>query len=85
MKQYRIGILGATGAVGREMMKVLEERKFPISELRLLAGAGSAGKRIGFMGKEHTVIQASEDAFEGLDSAWRGGERHCHALRPSNS
>jgi len=67
MKQYRIGILGATGAVGREMMKVLEERKFPISELRLLAGAGSAGKRIGFMGKEHTVIQASEDAFEGLD------------------
>ena len=46
MRQYRIGILGATGAVGREMMKVLEERKFPISELRLLAGAGSAGKRI---------------------------------------
>ena len=35
MRQYRIGILGATGAVGREMMKVLEERKFPISELRL--------------------------------------------------
>ena len=67
MKQYRIGILGATGAVGREMMKVLEERKFPVSELRLLAGAGSAGKRISFMGKEHTVIQASEDAFEGLD------------------
>lgn len=67
MKQYRIGILGATGAVGREMMKVLEERKFPISELRLLAGAGSAGKRISFMGKEHTVVQASEDAFEGLD------------------
>ena len=67
MRQYRIGILGATGAVGREMMKVLEERKFPISELRLLAGAGSAGKRIGFIGKEHTVIQASEDAFEGLD------------------
>lgn len=67
MRQYKIGILGATGAVGREMMKVLEERSFPISELRLLAGAGSAGKRIGFMGKEHTVIQASEDAFEGLD------------------
>lgn len=67
MKQYRIGILGATGAVGREMMKVLEERKFPISELRLLAGAGSAGKRISFMDKEHTVVQASEDAFEGLD------------------
>ena len=64
MRQYRIGILGATGAVGREMMKVLEERKFPVSELRLLAGAGSAGKRISFMGKEHTVVQASEDAFE---------------------
>lgn len=37
MRQYKIGILGATGAVGREMMKVLEERKFPVSELRLLA------------------------------------------------
>ena len=37
MKEYRVGILGATGAVGREMMKVLAERKFPISELRPLA------------------------------------------------
>ena len=66
MKQYKIGILGATGAVGREMMKVLEERKFPISELRLLAGS-SAGKKLSFAGKEITVMQASDSAFEGLD------------------
>ncbi|MBQ1273037.1 MAG: aspartate-semialdehyde dehydrogenase, partial [Clostridia bacterium] len=43
MKLYNVAILGATGAVGREMMKVLEERNFPIGELRLLASARSVG------------------------------------------
>ena len=67
MKQYKVGILGATGAVGREMMKVLEERKFPISELRLLASARSVGKKLPFCGKELTVQEATHDSFEGLD------------------
>lgn len=67
MKTYKVGILGATGAVGREMMKVLEERNFPISELRLLASARSVGKRLPFRGKEITVQEAAHDAFEGLD------------------
>ncbi|MBQ3071801.1 MAG: aspartate-semialdehyde dehydrogenase, partial [Oscillospiraceae bacterium] len=67
MKQYKVGILGATGAVGREMMKVLEERNFPISELRVLASARSVGKKLPFRGEELTVVEATHDAFEGLD------------------
>ena len=52
MKTYNVGILGATGAVGREMMKILEERSFPIGELRLLASPRSVGKKITFKGAE---------------------------------
>ena len=48
MKIYNVGILGATGAVGREMLKVLEERNFPVNELRLLASERSVGKKVPF-------------------------------------
>ena len=64
---YKIGILGATGAVGQEMMKILDERKFPISELRLIASERSAGRKYSFRGEEVTVVAASESAFDGLD------------------
>ena len=67
MKTYNVGILGATGAVGREMLKILEERNFPVGQLRLLASARSVGKTLTFCGKEVTVAEAREDAFEGLD------------------
>lgn len=67
MRKYNVGILGATGAVGREMLKVLEERNFPINELRLLASSRSVGKKILFKGQEYTINLASHDAFEGLD------------------
>ncbi len=67
MKKYNVGILGATGAVGREMLKVLEERNFPMGELRLLASARSVGKKIPYCGKEYEVQLASTDAYEGLD------------------
>ena len=67
MKSYNVGILGATGAVGREMLKVLEERKFPINELRLLASERSVGKTLTFNGKEVTVKLAEKGAFKGLD------------------
>lgn len=67
MKKFNVGILGATGAVGREMMKILEERNFPIGELRLLASARSVGKKLTFMGKEIEVQLAQAGAFEGLD------------------
>lgn len=67
MKQYVVTILGATGAVGREMMKVLEERRFPIAELRCLASARSVGKKLPFAGGEVTVQEATEAAFAGSD------------------
>jgi len=67
MKTYNVAILGATGAVGREMLKVLEERSFPMGELRLLASARSVGKKISYCGKEYEVQLADKDAFEGMD------------------
>ena len=67
MKKYNVGILGATGAVGREMMNILEERNFPINELRLLASPRSVGKKLTFKGEEIEVKLADENAFEGLD------------------
>lgn len=63
----KLGILGATGAVGQEMMKILEERKFPLSELRLIASDRSAGKTYSFADKDTSVVAASETAFAGLD------------------
>ena len=67
MKKFKVGILGATGAVGCEMMKILEERNFPLGELRLLASARSVGKKIAFKGEELEVKLAEVGAFEGLD------------------
>ena len=67
MKEFRIAVLGATGAVGREMVKVLEEYDIPISELRLLASSRSAGGTIPFKGREISVQEAREDSFEGCD------------------
>ena len=67
MSGYRVGILGATGAVGREMMKVLEEYRFPVKELIPLASQRSAGKKLPFCGEEVTVREATPSAFEGMD------------------
>ena len=67
MKKYKVGILGATGCVGREMMKVLAEYNFPVEELRLLASARSAGKKVQFQGQEITIQEATDDSFNGLD------------------
>lgn len=67
MKTYNVAILGATGAVGQEMLKILVERNFPINELRLLASARSAGKKIVVSDKEYTVQETTEDSFEGID------------------
>ena len=62
MKQYKVAILGATGAVGREMMKVLAERDFPVSELHLLASARSAGEVLPWKGRDITVELACDEA-----------------------
>ncbi len=55
MKKYNVAVLGGTGAVGREMLKVLEERSFPINTLKVLASARSAGKKLPFAGGEVVV------------------------------
>ena len=67
MKQYRIAVLGATGAVGREMLKILEERKFPIASIRALASARSAGTKLPFCGGEITVEEATDASFADTD------------------
>ena len=67
MKAVKIGILGATGAVGQEMRKVLEEYEIPVSELRLLASARSAGESVKFQGKDVVIQEATDGSFEGLD------------------
>ncbi|MBQ8689993.1 MAG: aspartate-semialdehyde dehydrogenase [Clostridia bacterium] len=67
MKKYNVGILGASGAVGREMIKVLEERNFPIETLKLFASERSVGKKVEFCGKELTIELADYGAWAGLD------------------
>lgn len=62
-----VAILGATGAVGREMMKILAERSFPVEELRLLASPRSAGQKLLWQGRELTVQPAEDSAFEDMD------------------
>ena len=67
MKMYTVAILGATGAVGREMMNILEERNFPVGKLIPLASARSAGKTLKFKGEDVTIGLACDEAFEGVD------------------
>jgi aspartate-semialdehyde dehydrogenase len=67
--KYVVAVVGATGAVGREMVSILEERKFPISELVLLASERSEGERIEFHGKNRSVAKLGKDSFEDVDIA----------------
>ncbi|SHJ00383.1 aspartate-semialdehyde dehydrogenase [Dethiosulfatibacter aminovorans DSM 17477] len=67
MNKVNVGILGATGAVGEEMLNVLAERNFPVKNLKLLASAKSAGKNINWNGKDYTVEEVTEDSFEDID------------------
>ena len=66
-KEVNVGILGATGVVGQEMMKILEERNFPVASLRPIASGRSAGKTIKFKGEDVTIVEAADSAFDGLD------------------
>ena len=67
MANFKVGILGATGAVGQQMLTVLAERKFPISELRLFGSARSAGRVVNYEGQDVVIQEASLEAFKGLD------------------
>ena len=65
-KTYSVAVVGATGAVGHEMINVLEQRDFPVSILKLLASSRSAGEKLEFRGEELTVEELTEDAFKGV-------------------
>ena len=67
MKTYTVAILGATGAVGQEMIQILQERNFPVGKLLPLASQRSAGKKVLFRGQEVTVEEARQEAFQGVD------------------
>ncbi|MZQ81533.1 aspartate-semialdehyde dehydrogenase [Paenibacillus sp. 5J-6] len=68
-KLFNIAVVGATGAVGEQIIRLLEQRNFPIKELKLLSSARSAGVKIPFKGQDVTVQEATPDSFEGVDIA----------------
>lgn len=69
MKSYTVAVLGATGAVGVEVLRTLERRNFPVKELRLLASGRSAGKKLTFRGQEIAVREVRAEEFAGVDFA----------------
>jgi len=76
-RKFNVAVAGATGAVGRAMLDVLERRNFPLGELRLLASERSVGKMLPFKGQEIPVQLLSKDSFSGIDIALfsAGGDR----------
>ncbi len=66
-EKYNVVVAGATGAVGNEMISILEERNFPVGKLKLLASTRGAGTKLEFKGKEYTVEVMDEHSFEGMD------------------
>jgi aspartate-semialdehyde dehydrogenase len=66
---YHVAIVGATGAVGHELLSILDERKFPVAKLSLLASARSAGRTLAFAGADLTVQELTEQAFQDVDYA----------------
>ena len=73
MKSLRIGVVGATGVVGQQILKVMAERNIPFSDLKLLATANSAGQKIDFMGKTYVVEETTAESFDDLDLALFAG------------
>ena len=67
MKEYTVAVLGATGAVGQEIIKILQERNFPVGKLVPLASARSAGKTLKFKGEDVAIVEAKDEAFQGVD------------------
>jgi len=73
VSSYNVAIVGASGAVGRELVKILEERDFPVGELRCLATSRSQGKEIMFRGRVYQVEETRPDSFRGMDIALFAG------------
>jgi len=68
-KLFNVAVVGATGAVGENILSILESRNFPVAELKLMASARSAGTKLAFRGKEITVEEAKPDSFGGVEIA----------------
>ena len=84
MKEYKVAVLGATGAVGQEMLKILAERRFPVSQVKALASARSAGKRVYFAGETLPIEEATAESFKGMDIVLGAvGAGAARAFRPA--
>ena len=82
--QYNVAVAGATGAVGRKMLEILEERKFPVATLKALASAKSVGQTLAFKGNPVTVEELKESSFEGVDiSLFSAGASVSRQFAPS--
>jgi len=83
MKKYNVCVLGATGMVGKEMMKVLAQRNFPVNKFLPLASERTAGSKVTFQGKEYTVELAGPGSFEGMEiGLFSAGAKPSAALAP---
>ena len=69
-KKYHVAIVGATGAVGIELLRVMERRDFPVADLRLLASPRSAGKSLEFRGQDFSIAALEQNSFAGIDLAF---------------
>ncbi|HEY8416549.1 MAG TPA: aspartate-semialdehyde dehydrogenase, partial [Limnochordales bacterium] len=84
VRALNVAIVGATGAVGQELIRILQERRFPMAELRLLASSRSAGKKIPVGSDELQVQAATPEAFRGIDVAFfSAGGSVSKALAPA--
>ena len=82
-KLFNVAVVGATGAVGEQIIGLLEKRNFPVNELKLLSSARSAGKKMTFKGRELTVEEATPDSFKGVEIAlFSAGGEVSKALAP---
>lgn len=82
-KLYNVAVVGATGAVGEQIVALLEKRDFPVNQLKLLSSARSAGKKIVFKSREIVVEEATPDSFAGIDIAlFSAGGDISRALAP---
>ena len=80
-RNYNLGIVGATGAVGQELIHFIHERNFPCAQIRLFASARSAGKKIEYKGKSWTVEKARPESFDDLDLAvFSAGREHLQKI-----
>ena len=67
MTVKHVAVVGASGAVGERMIRLLEERRFPLASIKFLASARSAGKTVRFRGEDHPILELSAGAFAGVE------------------